>query len=81
MQVSGEFLVPLVTLAEYFNVKPVLDRCVALAGSMSSVPKLDKLRIAFRTGSTALEVSSFELYFRKVETGALGEGRRLSHEG
>ncbi|KAH7662581.1 hypothetical protein AAVH_43457, partial [Aphelenchoides avenae] len=48
IQPSGEFLVPLVTLADYFNVKPVLDKCVALAGSLSSVPNLDKLRIAFK---------------------------------
>ncbi|KAH7705254.1 hypothetical protein AAVH_27540 [Aphelenchoides avenae] len=54
-----EFLVPLVTLADHFNVKPVLDKCVALAGSLSSVAKLDKLRIAFKTGSKALEEQVF----------------------
>ncbi|KAH7699281.1 hypothetical protein AAVH_33614, partial [Aphelenchoides avenae] len=52
---KSEFLVPLVTLAQYFNVKPAMVKRIEMLARLPCVSKLDKFRVALEIHSSALE--------------------------
>ncbi|KAH7684565.1 Protein BATH-25, partial [Aphelenchoides avenae] len=52
---KAEFIVQLITLADFYNVQPVIDKCVAMLKFTPTVSSVDKLRIAAKFKSTSLE--------------------------
>lgn len=58
---SAEFLVPLVTLADFYNVKPLIEKYVKMLKVAPNVSNVDKLRVAIKVNSTSLEVGISKL--------------------
>ncbi|KAH7703177.1 kelch-like protein 5-like protein, partial [Aphelenchoides avenae] len=54
-ELKGEFIVQLVTLADFYHVKHVMNHCVGIIGLLPNVPKMDLLRTAVKINSEALE--------------------------
>ncbi|KAH7693337.1 hypothetical protein AAVH_39631 [Aphelenchoides avenae] len=52
---KAEYIVPLVTLADFYNVQPVIDKCVEMLKVLPNVSNVDKLRAAVKGNSTSLE--------------------------
>ncbi|KAH7699282.1 galectin-3-binding protein, partial [Aphelenchoides avenae] len=52
---KAEFLVPLVTLADFYNVKPLIEKYVKMLKVAPNVSNVDKLRVAIKVNSTSLE--------------------------
>ncbi|KAH7705256.1 hypothetical protein AAVH_27542 [Aphelenchoides avenae] len=50
-----EFIVPLVTLADFYNVKPPIEKYVEMLKVLPNVSNVDKLRVAIKVNSTSLE--------------------------
>lgn len=49
----------LITLADFYNVKPLLEKCIHMLKFLPNVSNVDKLRIAVKTNSTCLEVNIY----------------------
>ncbi|KAH7697535.1 hypothetical protein AAVH_35381, partial [Aphelenchoides avenae] len=50
-----DFVVELITLANYYNVKPLLEKSVDMLKYWPSVSNVEKLRIAMKVNSVSLE--------------------------
>ncbi|KAH7704793.1 hypothetical protein AAVH_28005 [Aphelenchoides avenae] len=48
-------IVPLTTLAYYYDVQPMLRKCMGILKTCNAVSKLDKLRVAINIGDAELE--------------------------
>ncbi|KAH7705257.1 Protein BATH-25 [Aphelenchoides avenae] len=68
---KAEVLVPLVTLADFYNVQPVIDKCVGMLKALPSVSNIDKLRVAIKVNSTSLEDVVVIASLSKADVGEL----------
>lgn len=51
----------LLTLADFYNVKSLLTKCLDMLKFLQHVSNVEKLRITVKFNSTSLEVSSEEI--------------------
>ncbi|KAH7705258.1 hypothetical protein AAVH_27544 [Aphelenchoides avenae] len=52
---GSEFIVQLVTLADFYSVTPLLEKCAEMLKFLPNVSSVDKLRLAAKLKSTSLE--------------------------
>lgn len=52
----GEFIVQLITLADFYNVKPLLEKSIDMLKFLPNVSNVEKLRVAIKVRSMSLEV-------------------------
>ena len=54
----GEFIAQLITLADFYDVKPLLEKCIDMLKFLPAVSNVEKLRVAVKYNSTELEAST-----------------------